>query len=104
MFAVPPAHVAGVSGHLVTYLYLQPDTVDKVKIKRGIAFADPTIAEHDLQNAVELFERTMAEDKLQLASLQRGLHSRSVDTAPLAPPDYEGNVWDFYQYLARRLL
>jgi len=104
MFAVPPGHVGSVTGHIVTYLYLQPTTADKVKVKRGIAFLDQEISESDCQAAVDLFERTMAEDKQQLESLQRGLKSKNVQTAPLAPADYEGNVWDFYQYLARKLL
>ena len=104
MFAVPPGHVAGVSGHLVTYLYLQPDTVDRVKVKRGIAFSDPDIPDRDREAAVDLFERTMEEDTHQLERLQKGLKSRRLETAPLAPADYEGNVWDFYQYLARKLL
>jgi hypothetical protein len=103
MFAVPPGHVASVTGHIVTYLYLQPDTADTVKVKRGIAFSDSDILERDRQAAIDLFERTMAEDQTQLARLQIGLKSRSVETAPLAPADYEGNVWDFYQYLARKL-
>ena len=104
MFAVPPSHVASVTGHIVTYLYLQPDTADTVKVKRGIAFSDSDILECDRQAAIDLFERTMAEDQMQLARLQIGLKSSSVETGPLAPADYEGNVWDFYHYLARKLL
>ena len=104
MFAIPPGHVAGVAGHKVTYLYLQPDTVDTVRVKRGIAFADPAISNDSLGEAVDLFEQTMAEDKIQLANLRRGLHSRSVATAPLAPANFEGNVLDFYQYMARHIL
>jgi len=46
----------------------------------------------------------MAEDKMQLANLRQGLQSRSVATAPLAPANFEGNVLDFYQYLARHIL
>ena len=52
---------------------------------------------------VELFERTMAEDKVQLSNLGRGLRSRSYRPGPLGPPDVEGTVWDFYRYMARRL-
>ena len=104
MFAIPPGHVAGVAGHKVSYLYLQPDTVDTVRVKRGIAFADPAIPKDSLGTAVDLFEQTMAEDKIQLANWRRGLHSRSVTTAPLAPANFEGNVLDFYQYMARHIL
>ena len=103
MFAVPPGHVGSVTGHIVTYLYLQPATADTVKVKRGIAFLDQEIAQEERRAAADLFERTMTEDMHQLASLQKGLKAKSAQTAPLAPADYEGNVWDFYQYLAARL-
>ena len=45
----------------------------------------------------------MAEDKDMLIGLQRGLNAASYATGPLAPADYEGPIWDFIQYLARRL-
>jgi len=35
--------------------------------------------------------------------VQRGLESRFASRGPLAPPDYEGTVWDFYQYMATQL-
>lgn len=104
MFAVPPLHVAGVAGHKMSYLYLQPESAGTVRVRRGMAFSDPDISDDDLENAVKLFENTMNEDRNQLQRLQQGLHSRYLTTAPLAPANYEGNVWDFYQYLARKLL
>ena len=64
---------------------------------------DQEIAQEERRAAADLFERTMTEDMHQLASLQKGLKAKSAQTAPLAPADYEGNVWDFYQYLATRL-
>jgi len=74
-----------------------------VKVKRGIAFLDRDIHAAELKTAVDLFERTMVEDMHQLTRLQKGLKSKSAETAPLAPADYEGNVWDFYQYLGRAM-
>ena len=44
-----------------------------------------------------------AEDRAKLAQVQRGLGSRFASIGPLGPPDYEGTIWDFYQFLARRL-
>lgn len=52
---------------------------------------------------MDLFERTMAEDKVQLVNLKRGLNSHSYRPGPLGPPDVEGTVWDLYRYMARRL-
>ena len=45
----------------------------------------------------------MAEHKAQLLNLQRGLNARSFHLGPLGPPDIEDTVWDFHQYMARRL-
>ncbi len=104
MFAIPPLHVAGVSGHKTSYLYLQPESVSTVRVRRGMAFSDPNISDNDHKTAVDLFEQTMTEDKIQLGRLQRGLQSRYLDTGPLAPANYEGNVSDFYHYLARKIL
>ena len=103
MFAVMPGLVAGVAGHMATFICLQPESVDRVRGKRGIAFGDPEIEERDRLAVVDLFERTMAEDKVQLSNLGRGLRSRSYRPGPLGPPDVEGTVWDFYRYMARRL-
>ena len=104
MFAVPPLHVVGVAGHKMTYLYLRPETVSTVRVKRGIAILDNEISDSDLKNVVDLFERTMVEDSAQLSRVSRGLKSRFLDTAPLGSVNYEGNVCDFYHYLARKLL
>lgn len=103
MFAVMPGLVAGVTGHLLSFVCIQPDTANSVRARLGLAFLNPDISQGDLDNAIGLFERTMAEDEEQLVNLQRGLQSKFYQQAPLAPADYEGTIWDFYQYLARRL-
>lgn len=103
MFFVLPSHVAGVSGHLATFICVQPETVESVRARLGVIFYDRDIPESDLDAALDLFERTMAEDKAQLLRLQRGLNSRYYESSPLAPANYEGTVWDFYQYIARKL-
>ena len=71
--------------------------------RRGIIFGDPDIEDRDRAAGVDLFERTMAEDKVQLANLQRGLNSSSYRPDPLGPADVEGTVRDFCRYMARRL-
>jgi hypothetical protein len=51
----------------------------------------------------DLFTRTFAEDEAQLVKLMRGLRARAYESSVLARADYEGTIWDFYQYLARNL-
>ena len=45
----------------------------------------------------------MAEDKIVLEQIGRGLRSAHYRPGPLAPAAYEGNVLDLHQYIARRL-
>ena len=44
-----------------------------------------------------------AEDRKQLEGVQKGLKTRHRESGPLAPPDFEGTIWDFYQYMAAKL-
>ena len=103
MFAILPGLVAGTAGHKGSFICLQPESADRVRGKRGIVFSDPDIGDGERRAVVDLFERTMAEDKAQLLNHRRGLASRSFRPGPLGPPDVEGTVWDFYRYMARRL-
>ena len=71
-----------------------PESVDRVRGKRGIVFGDLDIEERDRLAVVGLFERTMAEE---LSNLRRGLNARSYGPGPLGPPHVEGTVRDFYR-------
>ena len=105
MFAIPPFHVAGVAGHKVSYLYLRPEGVDKVRVTQGIALLEEDGADPKLQAAIDLFKRTMAEDHAQLSQVALGLKSNHLGTAPLGSKDFEaGTISDFYNFLARKLL
>ena len=103
MFAIMPGLVAGTAGHKGTFICLQPESADRVRGKRGIIFGDPDAGDGERRAVVDLFKRTMAEDKAQLENLRRGLHARSFRPGPLGPPDVEGTVRDLYRYMARRL-
>ncbi len=105
MFSVLPAHVVAAAGHLTTYICLQPHGVDQVKAKIGlIAYDVQSTDQADIDKAVDLFVRTMAEDKVQLEKVSRGLRSRYCQRSALAPIDFEGTTWDFYRYLAEKLV
>ena len=53
--------------------------------------------------SVDLFTRTFAEDEIFLVKAMRGLQSRTYQSSVLAKPDFEGTIWDFYNYLAANL-
>ena len=103
MFAIPPALTVGGAADYSSFLCIQPETPDRVKVKQGLFFHGDHWKQSEVDYAVELFERTMAEDKDMLINLKRGLHASRYATGPMAPADYEGPIWDFIQYLGRRL-
>jgi phenylpropionate dioxygenase-like ring-hydroxylating dioxygenase large terminal subunit len=103
MFAVPPGLTVGGAADYSSYLCIQPETPDRVRVKQGLFFHGDHWTEAQIDHAVKLFKDTMAEDKVILTGLTRGLRSSTYESSRLAPADYEGPIWDFIQYLARRL-
>ncbi|TNF86528.1 MAG: hypothetical protein EP300_13265 [Gammaproteobacteria bacterium] len=103
MFAVPPGLAVGIGSDYSSFLCLRPLSATRVRVKMGLIFYGDHWAQKDIDNAVELFQHTMDEDKQVLARVQQGLASNSYEPGPLAARDLEGTIWDFYQYLGRNL-
>jgi phenylpropionate dioxygenase-like ring-hydroxylating dioxygenase large terminal subunit len=103
MFAVPPGLVVGCAGDYSSFLCIQPEAADRVRVKMGLIFFGADWPQDKVDWAVDLFQRTMAEDKAVLVQLMRGLNSRHHAAGPLAGADLEGPVLDFYDYLGTRL-
>ncbi|MFO1060028.1 MAG: Rieske 2Fe-2S domain-containing protein [Dongiaceae bacterium] len=103
MFAVPPGFAVGCAADYSSYICLQPEAVDRVRVKMGLIFFGPDWPDDTVSWAVELFRQTMAEDKAVLLDMTRGLRSRHHQAGPLAPADFEGTILDLYRFMARRL-
>lgn len=103
MAAVPPAFAIGIGSDYSSFLCLQPLAPSRVRVKMGLIFYGEAFSESDVDNAIRLFRETMDEDKQVLLRVQQGLASSHYEPGPLAAPPLEGTIWDFYQYLARRL-
>lgn len=103
MYAVPPGLVVGCASDYSSFLCIQPDSVDRVRVKMGLIFFGAGWPQERIDWAVDLFQRTMAEDKTVLVQLMQGLSSRFQQPGPLARADLEGPTWDFYKYLHRKL-
>ena len=103
LYCVFPSFVVSYAPDVTIYLCLQPKTVDEVAIRWGITgyAIDPHAAE--VTEHVAFCDNFNAEDRDKLEAVQRGLKSRFYTPGPLAPTNYEGTVWDFYQYMASRL-
>ncbi len=103
MAAVPPGLVIGCAGDYSSFICIQPDGAEAVRLKLGLIFFGADWPEERVTWAVELFQRTMNEDKAVLLGLMQGLQSPSFAPGPLAPADFEGPTLDFYRYLNQRL-
>ena len=103
MFALPPGLAVGIGSDYSSFLCLRPLSPSQVDVKMGLIFHGEHWSDADIENAIELFQHTMDEDKQVLTRVQRGLASRSYQPGPLSARNLEGTIWDFYQYLARSL-
>jgi phenylpropionate dioxygenase-like ring-hydroxylating dioxygenase large terminal subunit len=105
MLGIAPGSVFGISGFKVTYNLIQPVSATRLRTRIGMIGIPPSSEEEQrlVDAGRDLFTRTFAEDEVHLVKLMRGLQSRAYAPSVLAKTDYEGVIWDFYQYLARNL-
>ena len=102
MFSVNPNHIIGLATNAAVYMCLRPQGPDHVAIRWGVlSTADP-----DDQSAIDyvaLCHEFNGEDQEKLETLQKGLKSQYLGSSYLAPADFEGTIWDFYSFIAKRL-
>lgn len=103
MFAVPPGLVSGCAGDYSSFICVQPESVDRVRLKMGLLFFGEHWTDAAVDHAAALFQETNAEDRAVLERLTLALASPSFAPGPLAPAAYEGPIADFHRYLGRRL-
>ena len=103
MLAIPPGLVSGCSGDYSSFICMQPEAVDRVRVKMGLMFYGDSWKDSDVAYAVELFHQYMTEDKEVLTEMMRGLRSSHYHKGPLAGADFEGTVLDFYRYYSRQM-
>lgn len=102
MFWVSPNHVLGLATNICVYMCLRPAGVDKVAIRWGLLSTDVK-GSKVATDYIDLANAFNAEDKVKLETLQLGLQSQYLQPGRLAPDDYEGTIWDIYQFMAKRL-
>lgn len=105
MLGIAPSSVFGISGFKVTYNLIQPQSATRLRTKIGMIGIPPRSKQEELATDAgrDLFTRTFAEDEAQLINVMQGLQSRAYAPSVLAIPDYEGAIWDFYNYMARNI-
>ncbi|MEM7547575.1 MAG: aromatic ring-hydroxylating dioxygenase subunit alpha [Pseudomonadota bacterium] len=100
LFSVFPCQVASQSAGLLVSLSLQPVAVDRVKVRWTMSAYEGEMSPPQLDEAIALWREVNREDREKLEAMQIALGSVAAQSGPLAPPDMEGTIWDFYQYLA----
>ena len=69
----------------------------------GLATFDSKPTRKNVRYLHDWIGDVMAEDKERLQSIRRGMKSHTAAASLLAPPDFEGTIWDINRYLAGRL-
>ncbi|MEM0921867.1 MAG: aromatic ring-hydroxylating dioxygenase subunit alpha [Pseudomonadota bacterium] len=104
MVWIYPGFVAAISPNSAVYMALTPTGPESVETRWGVIGRQEIFAGGEAEARLAFAEAFNAEDKARLIDMQKGLASRFATGGPLAPADYEGTIWDFYGYLAERLL
>jgi phenylpropionate dioxygenase-like ring-hydroxylating dioxygenase large terminal subunit len=103
LFSVFPNLTASIVPNVTLYLLVRPIDADTVGVKWGLAGTIDDPSHPDVIRYRDLCFAFNAEDKAQLEGVQRGMKTRHFTSGPLAPPDFEGTIWDFYLYMAKKL-
>jgi nitrite reductase/ring-hydroxylating ferredoxin subunit len=102
-YCVYPSFVVGFCPHFTLYMCVRPLTVDTLAVRWGLTGIASDSEAPVVQDYLRLCKAFCEEDRLQLERLTPGLKSRAFVPGPLAPDDFEGTIWDIWQYIARRL-
>ncbi|MEM7059242.1 MAG: aromatic ring-hydroxylating dioxygenase subunit alpha [Pseudomonadota bacterium] len=103
MVWIYPSFVMGLGPNSVTFMSILPDGPDRVNVLWDTC-SRQGMSQEGAQHRWDFSASFNAEDKVRLEDMQMGLHSRFATGGPLAPADYEGTIWDFYRWIAPRLL
>ena len=103
LFNIFPSFVVAVAANYTLYLCLRPAGVDRVAIRWGVAGFKTDPQDEEVIRYVDLCKAFNAEDQAKLETLQQAQNTRYFRSGPLAPDDFEGTIWDFLQYMARKL-
>ena len=103
LFNVFPSFVIAVAANYTLYLCLRPAGVDKVAIRWGIAGLKEDPNDPEVVAYIDLCKAFNIEDKEKLETLQIAQNTRYYKPGYLAPDDLEGTIWDFLNYMGRKL-
>lgn len=104
MVWIYPGFVAAFSPNSTVFMSITPTGPDSLQTRWGVAAHKDTFESGEAQQRYDFAGSFNAEDKERLVDVHKGLSTtRYSGRGHLAPADYEGTIWDFYQYVAKRL-
>ena len=99
---IVPASGIGLAADYSSFLCVQPEGTQRVRLKFGLLFWGEWPQEA-IDRAVALNDAIMAEDRMVLESVGKGLRSAHHATGPLADAHLEGTLLDLFQHVGRRV-
>lgn len=104
MVWIYPSFVAAVSPNSAVYMSITPTGPESLQTRWGTIAREELFQSEEAEQRMEFARSFNNEDRERLLDLQKGLRSRFATAGYLAPPDFEGTIWDFYHYMADKLI
>lgn len=101
MVWVYPSFVAAISPNSAVYMSITPTGPSQLQTRWDVIAREDVFESGEHHERHEFAKSFNLEDRERLLDVQKGLQSRFATRGYLAPPDLEGCVWDFYEYMAR---
>ena len=103
MVWIYPGFVAAISPNSSVYMSITPTGPNTLQTRWDVIAREAVFESGEAEERLEFARAFNKEDRERLLDVQKGLSSRFASRGFLAPPDYEGTVWDFYHYVADKL-
>lgn len=103
MVWIYPGFVAAISPNSAVYMSVTPTGPTELQTRWDVIARESVFESGEAEERWEFAKAFNLEDRERLLDVQKGLASRFADRGYLAPPDYEGTVWDFYHYVASKM-
>jgi len=104
MVWIYPCFVAAISPNSSVYMSITPTGPTQLQTRWDVIAREEVFESNEAIERYEFAKSFNKEDRERLIEVQKGLQSRFATRGFLAPPDLEGTVWDFYEYMAKSLL
>ena len=104
MVWIYPGFVAAISPNSAVYMSITPTAAAQLQTRWDVIARESVFESGEANERLEFAKSFNQEDRERLLDVQKGLSSRFATRGYLAPPDYEGTVWDFYQFMAAKLI